>query len=83
MVKQDGTLSVTGYLLSQAALLDEFAEGEEAFSYGAYRTFPVPVRRIAGLTGLGLDPYVAADPLERIEANSLPRELIRPQDLIL
>lgn len=83
MVKQDGSLSVTGYLLSQAALLDEFAEGEEAFSYGAYRTFQVPVRRIAQLTGLGLDPYIAADPLERIEASSLPRELIRPQDLIL
>ncbi|MDI9948698.1 DNA/RNA non-specific endonuclease [Rhodococcus sp. IEGM 1305] len=83
MVKQDGGLSVTGYLLSQAALLDEFAEGEEAFSYGAYRTFQVPVRRIAQLTGLVLDPYIAADPLERIEASSLPRELIRPQDLIL
>ncbi|MFC9362763.1 DNA/RNA non-specific endonuclease [Rhodococcus sp. NPDC057014] len=83
MVKQDGSLSVTGYLLSQAALLDELAEGEEAFSYGAYRTFQVPVRRIARLTGLGLHPYIAADPLERIEASSLPRELIRPQDLIL
>ncbi|MFC0450235.1 DNA/RNA non-specific endonuclease [Rhodococcus jostii] len=83
MVKQDGALSVTGYLLSQAALLDEFAEGEEAFSYGAYRTFQVPVRRIAQLTGLGLDPYIAADPLERIEASALPRELIRPQDLVL
>ncbi|QDQ90959.1 endonuclease [Rhodococcus sp. WB9] len=83
MVKQDGGLSVTGYLLSQAALLDEFAEGEEAFSYGAYRTFQVPVRRIAQLTGLVLDPYFAADPLERIEASALPRELIRPQDLIL
>ncbi|WP_172650087.1 DNA/RNA non-specific endonuclease [Rhodococcus opacus] len=83
MVKQDGGLSVTGYLLSQAALLDEFAEGEEAFSYGAYRTFQLPVRRIAQLTGLVLDPYIAADPLERIEASALPRELIRPQDLIL
>ena len=83
MVKQDGGLSVTGYLLSQAALLDEFAEGEEAFSYGAYRTFQVPVRRIAQLTGLVLDTYIAADPLERIEASALPRELIRPQDLIL
>ena len=83
MVKQDGALSVTGYLLSQAALLDEFAEGEEAFSYGAYRTFQVPVRRIAQLTGLVLEPYIAADPLERIEASALPRELIRPQDLIL
>ena len=82
MVNQAGRLSVTGYLLSQAALLDEL-EGDEAFSYGAYRTFQVPVRRIAGLTGLVLDPHVAADPLERLEATPLPRELIRPQDLIL
>ncbi|MGW6376991.1 DNA/RNA non-specific endonuclease [Rhodococcus sp. NPDC055112] len=83
MVKQDGELSVTGYLLSQAALLDEFAEGEESFSFGAYRTYQVPVRRIAALTGLGMGTYFAADPLERIEASGLARELVRPQDLIL
>jgi len=41
------------------------------------------VRRIAALTGLGLDPHIAADPLERYEATPLPRELIRTQDLIL
>ena len=58
-------------------------EAEEEFSYGAYRTFQVPVRRIAALTGLGLDPHIAADPLERIEATPLPRELIRREDLIL
>jgi endonuclease G len=83
MAKREGGLSVTGYLLTQAALLDEFAEGEESFSYGAYRTFQVPVRRIAQLTGLDLDAYVAADPLEQVEGTTLPRELIRPQDLIL
>ena len=82
MVKRNGTLSVTGYLLSQAALLDGLETTEE-FSYGAYRTFQVPVRRIAALTGLGLEPHVAADPLERLEAMPLPRELIRPQDLLL
>ena len=64
MVTAAGALSVTGYLLSQAALLDDL-ETEEEFSYGAYRTFQVPVRRIAELTGLGLDPHIAADPLER------------------
>ena len=76
MVKQSGALSVTGYLLSQATLLDEL-EADEEFSYGAYRTFQVPVRRIAALTGLGLDPHIAADPLERVETTPLPRELIR------
>ena len=82
MVKRSGELSVTGYLLSQAALLDGLEAAEE-FSYGAYRTFQVPVRRIATLTGLYLDPHIAADPLERLEAAPLPRELIRPGDLIL
>jgi endonuclease G len=82
MVKTTGELSVTGYLLSQAALLGDLP-ADEAFSYGAYRTFQVPVRRIAELTGLGLDPHIAADPLERLEATPLPRELIRPADLLL
>jgi len=82
MVKQDGEPSVTGYLLSQAALLDDLPS-DEAFSYGAYRTFQVPVRRIAALSGLGLMPHIAADPMERFEALPLPREIIRPQDLLL
>jgi endonuclease G len=82
MARTDGTLSVTGYLLSQAAMLDDLPT-DEAFSYGAYRTFQVPVRRIAELTGLGLEPHSAADPLERLEAMPLPRELIRADDLLL
>jgi endonuclease G len=82
MVTTAGTLSVTGYLLSQAALLDDL-ETDEEFSYGAYRAFQVPVRRVAELTGLGLGPHVAADPLERLEALPLPRELLRPEDLLL
>jgi endonuclease G, mitochondrial len=82
MVKQTGELSATGYLLSQATLIDDL-RGEEAFSYGAYRTFQVTVRRIAVLTGLDMAPHIAADPLERMEATPLPRELIRPEDLLL
>jgi endonuclease G, mitochondrial len=82
MVRQDGALSVTGYLLTQASLLDDL-ESDEPFSYGAYRTFQVPVRRIAELTGLGLDAHIAADPLDRMEATPLPRELIRPGDIIV
>jgi endonuclease G len=82
MVKHDGALSATGYLLSQAALLDDLP-GKEEFSYGAYRTFQVPVRRIAELTGLVLDPHVAADPFERLEATPLPRELLGPEHLLL
>jgi endonuclease G len=88
MVKRSGALSVTGYLLSQAALLEELRpEADVEFSYGAYRTFQVPVRRIAELTGLGLEPHIAADPLEALEAldaaAARPRELVRPGDLRL
>jgi len=54
MVKRSGELSVTGYLLSQAALLDKL-ESTREFSYGAYWTFQVPVRRIPD----DVDPTVA------------------------
>jgi endonuclease G, mitochondrial len=70
-------------------LLDEFRTERtpgtlpESFSYGAYRTFQVPVRRIAGLTGLDLAPYIAADPLERFETTGLPRELVKLEHILL
>ena len=89
MVRTDGKPSATGYLLSQESLLDEFriqrAPGAlpESFSYGAYRTFQVPVRRIADLTGLDLAPYIAADPLERLETTGLPRELVQLDHILL
>ncbi|MFB4313875.1 DNA/RNA non-specific endonuclease [Actinomadura sp. 21ATH] len=82
MTGASGALSVTGYLLSQAALIAGLA-GEESFSYGAYRTFQVPVRSIAALTGLNVDTHVQADPLERLEAVPAPREVDRPEDLLL
>jgi endonuclease G len=43
----------------------------------------VPVRRVAGLTGLDLAPYVAADPLERFETTGLPRELVKLEHILL
>lgn len=82
MVKTDGTLSATGYLLSQAALLDGVVS-HEAFSFGAYRTFQVPVATIATLTGLVLTDYISADPLARLEALPLPREILRDEDIVL
>ena len=83
MVKTDGTLSSTGYLLSQEALLDEFATAPEAFAFGAYRTYQVPVRRIATAAGLDLSAHLGSDPLEHIESSHIARELIRTADLIL
>ena len=89
MMRKDGKPSVTAYLLSQESLLDEFRTARtpgtlpESFSYGAYRTFQVPVKRIAGLTGLDLAPYIAADPLERFETTGLPRELVKLEHILL
>lgn len=89
MMRTDGKPSVTAYLLSQESLLDEFRTEEvsgmlpESFSYGAYRTFQVPVRRIESLTGLDLTPYIAADPLERLETTGLPRELAALDNIVL
>ena len=90
MVRSDnGKPSVTAYLLSQESLLDEFRSERisgalpESFSFGAYRTFQVPVRRIAGLTGLDMAPYIAADPLERLETTGLPRELVQMEHILL
>jgi endonuclease G len=89
MVRTDGKPSVTAYLLSQESLLDEFravrTSGQlpESFSYGGYRTFQVPVRRIADLTGLDLATYVASDPLERLETTGLPRELVQVEHILL
>ncbi|MEO3867483.1 DNA/RNA non-specific endonuclease [Nonomuraea sp. B12E4] len=68
MVKRNGELSATGYLLSQERLIDGLEVAPEDFSYGEYRTFQVPVRRIEGLTGLSFDGLAAADPFDRMEA---------------
>ncbi|HZA09950.1 hypothetical protein [Mycobacterium sp.] len=66
MVRGDGTLSVTAYLLYERS--------------GERRVFQVPVWRIAEHTGLNLDRYMAADPLE---INSPPRKLARLDEIVL
>ena len=82
-----GKLSATGYLLSQEALIAGLEVAPEEFSYGAYGTYQVPVRRIEGLTGLSLGELPSVDPLETEaagdEAARLPREVTSPADLIL
>ena len=81
MVKAPGRLSATAYLLSQAALLDGL-ETDEEFSYGAYRTFQVPVARIEGLTGLSFGALSQFDPLAGLEALTA-REVRSDLDLVL
>jgi endonuclease G len=74
MVRTGGTLSATAYLLSQASLIKGL-ESAEPFSYGAYRTFQVPVATVESLTGLSFG-------LPSPEALSV-REIDRLDDITL
>ncbi|HVL38282.1 MAG TPA: DNA/RNA non-specific endonuclease, partial [Fimbriimonadaceae bacterium] len=83
MVKRGGGLSATAYLLSQEELIRGLEVEPEEFSYGAYKTFQVPVSRIEQLTGLSFGGLVDVDPLAQQEATMLPREITRPDQLVL
>lgn len=85
MVKQDGSLSATAYLLSQAQLLTDLELAPEEFSYGAYKTFQVPISKVEEMTRLDLGSLKAADPLaqEENEATVALREIRRPAQLVL
>ena len=82
MVKGDGTLSATGYLLSQEKLIANL-ESAEPFSYGAYKTFQVPVKQVEALTALSFGALVDADPLERMESTGVLHEITSAQSLIV
>jgi endonuclease G len=82
IVKGDGTLSATAYLLSQEQLIENLEVAEE-FSYGAYKTFQVPVKQVEDLTGLSFGELSQFDPLERLEATLGLHEITSPESLIL
>ncbi len=83
MVKTDGQLSATAYLLSQSDLISGLRT-REPFSYGAYRTYQVPVGKIEELTSLSFGRLVDADPLARQRGVAPePRELDRFEDAVL
>lgn len=83
MVKETGDLSATAYLLSQEELIAGLEIVPEAFSYGAYRTYQVPVRRIGGLTGLSFGSLFDSDPLAHLEAAVTAKEIRRFEELVL
>jgi endonuclease G len=64
---QDGKLAATGYVVDQTPQLADLPDVprpgamDEAPPLGPFRTFQVPVRDIAALTGLDLDQLIAAD----------------------
>ncbi|MGJ6965948.1 DNA/RNA non-specific endonuclease [Streptosporangium sp. G11] len=84
MTKQNGELSATGYLLSQDHLIDGLETAPAEFSYGAYKTYQVPIRRIEDLTRLSFDTLADADPLARMEvAATTAQEITHPRHLTL
>jgi endonuclease G, mitochondrial len=84
MAKQSDKLSATAYLLSQEQLIAGLEIAPEAFSYGAYRTYQVPIRQIQDLTGLSFGSLLDADPLgQQEEAAIRTREVRRPEELLL
>jgi endonuclease G, mitochondrial len=83
MVKEDGNLSATAYLLSQEELIRGLELVPEAFSYGAYRTYQVTVRRVEELTGLSFGALPGADPLASQEAAIAAKEIERPEEIVL
>jgi DNA/RNA endonuclease G (NUC1)/V8-like Glu-specific endopeptidase len=89
MVKENGKLSATAYLLSQASLLQGIGEEAfvpedvEAFSYGAYKTFQVPVKRIEKLTGLNFGQLRNFDPKKNLESDLEGLESLDPDQVVL
>lgn len=90
-----GELAATGYVVDQTPQLDDLpgiprpGVTDDAPPLGPFRTFQVPIRDIATLTGLDLDqlaavdrmPIAAALPTARV--TSTWRELHSPEDLDL
>ena len=74
-------LHATAYLLSQAKLIQGLVEAD--FSYGAYKTFQVPITKIAKLTGLNFGKLPTADPLNKTTESTAVRELTQLSDIAL
>jgi endonuclease G len=77
MVKPDGKLSATAYLLSQKSFIDDLE-----FAFGEYKTYQVPILQIEELTGLGFGELKQHDPLHGQEA-MVQRVINVPGNIVL
>lgn len=66
IVKEDGTLSATGYLQSQKNVVENLE-----FVYGAYKTYQIPITTVEELTGLDFGQLSKFDPIAAIESNGI------------
>jgi endonuclease G len=64
----NGALGTTGYLLDQTPQLGDLQQEGQPPPLGEFRTFQVPLTRIAELTGLDLGPLAAADRMRPVAA---------------
>jgi DNA/RNA endonuclease G (NUC1) len=92
---QDGELAATGYVVDQTPQLADLPDVPrpgavgDAPPLGPFRTFQVPIRDIAELTGLDLDQLIAVDrmpiasELPTARVTSTWRRLLSPEDLDL
>lgn len=81
MVKSDGKLSATAYMLTQKQLVDDFEA--PGFVFGRFRTYQVPITRVERETGLSFGSLSDFDPLDGTEAVSAVRSLETVADLVL
>jgi endonuclease G len=87
MAREGGKLSATAYLLSQKRLIRDLGpEALEAFEYGDYENFQVPVSKVEQLTGLDFGKLRSCDPLEGRESFGFEglnvQELASHEDII-
>jgi endonuclease G, mitochondrial len=79
LIKNDGTPSISAYLLSHEEFLDNLTErsliGDTGF--GEYKTFQISLERLQELTNLNLDALLKYDPIqkERGLTTSKPMEI--------
>ncbi|HYT87826.1 MAG TPA: DNA/RNA non-specific endonuclease, partial [Gemmataceae bacterium] len=71
LVKETGELSATGYVLSQKDMISGL---EAAFAFGAFKTYQVPIQRIAEMTGLDFGRLPEFDPLQRVRPEAVGLE---------
>lgn len=69
VIKKNGEPSVSGYMLTQPDNIEDFRtlEGIREDGFGAFKTYQVPLQKIANLTGLAFDKYNQYDPLNGVD----------------
>ena len=82
MVRTDGKLSATAYMLSQRQLLGDLEEAPE-FVFGRYRTYQVKVAHVESLTELSFGNLRTFDPIGDREGIAAGHVLETPEDIVL